>query len=113
MKQIQIEGTLPVCIKKMVGQTEVKLRNVVMRQVTSIEYLQAQALMEPGQFISIADLASMTKLVDEAGNEHEITYDMLGHSSSANLKYLEDKRTELIAKEAAASSSEEQESSEI
>ncbi len=37
---------------------------------------------------------------------------MLGHSSRANLKYLDELRNQLDAKEAAESSSDEQESSE-
>ena len=43
----------------------------------------------------------MTKLVDEDGKEHEITYEMLGHSSKFNLDYLNEKMIELKAKEAA------------
>lgn len=107
----QIEGTLPKSLKKLVGQSDVKSRNVVMRQPTAIEYLEAQAKIGVGQFVHIADLASMTKLVDDEGNEHEITYDMLGYSSRANLKYLEGLRDALDAKEAAESSEQEQESS--
>lgn len=112
MDQVQVEGTLPVALKKLVGQTDIKSRKVVMRQMTAIEYLQAQASIEVGQFIGIADLAAMTKLIDAEGNEHEISYDMLGHSSRANLNYLTDLRATLDAKEAAESSLPEQESSE-
>ncbi|MFA3089862.1 MULTISPECIES: hypothetical protein [Acinetobacter] len=108
----QIEGTLPKALKKLVGQTDIKSRNIVMRQPTAIEYLEAQTKIGVGQFVHIADLAAMTKLVDDEGIEHEITYDMLGHSSRANLKYLEGLRDALDAKEAAESSEQEQESSE-
>lgn len=112
MDQIQVEGTLPVALKKLVGQTDIKSRKIVMRQPTSIEYLLAQSTLKAGEFIDIADLAAMTKLIDNDGNEQEITYDMLGHSSRINLDYLRSKRDELDAKEAAASSLPEQESSE-
>ncbi|HAI54061.1 MAG TPA: hypothetical protein DCM16_04895 [Acinetobacter nosocomialis] len=112
MEQLEIEGTLPVPLKKLVGQTDVKSRKIVMRQMTAIEYIQAQASMQPDQYIAIADLSAMTKLIDDQGTEHEITYDMLGYSSRANLKYLTDLRDKLDAKEAAESSSQEQESSE-
>ncbi|MCL9676969.1 hypothetical protein L2096_12145 [Acinetobacter sp. ACZLY 512] len=101
---IQIEGTLPVALKKLDGQTEIKSKKIIMRQMTAIEYLQRQAAIKEGQFIAIADLAIMTRLIDADGNEHEITYDMLGYSSRANLDYLSDKRVELDAKEAAESS---------
>ncbi|ENW11176.1 hypothetical protein BFR69_00695 [Acinetobacter pittii] len=112
MKQIKIEGLLPVPLKKLVGQTDIKSQKVVMRQLTAIEYLESQASIEAGHFVAIADLASMTKLIDDDGDEHEITYEMLGHSSRANLKYLDELRNQLDAKEAAESSSDEQESSE-
>ncbi|WP_151730358.1 hypothetical protein [Acinetobacter junii] len=108
MDQIEVEGTLPVALKKMVGQTVVISKEIVMRQPSAIEYLQAQASISSGDFIAIADLAAMTKLVDDKGNEHDITYDMLGHSSRSNLDYLINKRAELDAKEAAESSSNEQ-----
>ena len=101
---IQVVGTLPVALKKLDGQTEIKSKQIVMRQMTAIEYLQGQTSIKEGQFIAIADLAAMTKLVDANGTEHEITYDMLGHSSRSNLDYLNAKRVELDAKEAAESS---------
>ena len=99
---IQVEGTLPVALKALDGQTEIKSKKIVMRQMTAIEYMQSQAEIEAGQYIGIADLAAMTKLVDEDGKEHKITYDMLGHSSRSNLDYLNDKLAELQVKEAAA-----------
>lgn len=98
---IQIEGILPVAIKALDGQTEIKSKNIVMRQMTAEEYLNAQIEVKEGQFIDICDLIAMTKLVDEHGNEHLISYDMLAKSSRANLKYLRDKRDELEAKEQA------------
>ena len=102
MMQIQVEGTLPVALKALDGQTEIKSKNIVMRQLTAIEYIQSQTDIEAGQYLAIADLAAMTKLVDEHGKEHAITYAMLGHSSKSNLDYLNDKLKELKAKEAAA-----------
>lgn len=99
---MQVEGTLPVALKALDGQTEIKSKNVIMRQLTAIEYIQSQANTEADHYISIADLAAMTKLVDADGKEHAITYDMLGHSSRSNLEYLNEKLVELKAKEAAA-----------
>ena len=99
---MQVEGILPVALKALDGQTEIKSKKVVMRQMTAIEYIQSQSDVEADQYIGIADLAAMTKLVDEDGKEHKITYDMLGHSSRSNLDYLVEKQAELKAKEAAA-----------
>ncbi|MFX6810316.1 hypothetical protein IC793_01100 [Acinetobacter seifertii] len=111
--QVEVDGTLPVPLKKLVGQTDIKSRKVVMRQMTAIEYLQAQASMSPDQYVAIADLSVMTKLIDDQGTEHEITYDMLAFSSRLNLKYLSDLRDQLDAKEEAGSSLPEQELSEV
>lgn len=98
---IKIEGTLPVAIKALDGQTEIKSKNIVMRQMTAEEYLNAQAETEAGQYLDISELTSMTKLVDEHAVEHSISYDMLAKSSKSNLKYLREKRDELEAKELA------------
>lgn len=99
---MQVEGILPVALKALDGQTEIKSKKIVMRQMTAIEYIQSQADVEADQYIGIADLVAMTKLIDEDGKEHKITYDMLGHSSRSNLDYLVEKQAELKAKEAAA-----------
>lgn len=99
---MQVEGTLPVALLALDGQTQIDSKKVVMRQLTAIEYMQAQADTKEGQWVNIADLAAMTKLVDEDGNEHPISYDMLGNSSRSNLDYLNGKLVELKAKEAAA-----------
>ena len=98
---IQVEGTLPVALKALDGQTEIKSKKIVMRQLTAIEYIQSQANIEGEQYLAIADLAAMTRLVDEHGKEHAITYAMLGHSSKSNLDYLNEKLEDLKAKEKA------------
>ena len=99
---MQVEGTLPVALLALDGQTQIDSKKVVMRQLTAIEYIQSQVDIEADQYISIADLATMTKLVDADGKEHAISYDMLGNSSRSNLDYLNGKLAELKAKEIAA-----------
>ena len=99
---MQVEGTLPVALLALDGQTQINSKKVVMRQLTAIEYIQSQVDIEADQYISIADLATMTKLVDADGKEHAISYDMLGNSSRSNLDYLNGKLAELKAKEIAA-----------
>ncbi|MEG2263002.1 MAG: hypothetical protein RSC68_01360 [Acinetobacter sp.] len=103
MEKVFVTGTLPVALIKLDGQTTIKSKEIVMTQLTAIEFLQSQQTLLEGQFISIGDLATMTKLVDENGNEHDITYDMLGNSSKSNLDYLNSKKVELEAKEKAES----------
>ena len=80
-----ITSGLPVALKLVDGQTELKLKKVVIHQMTAIEYVESQAKLEPGCYIGIADIAAMTKLISEDGEEYEISYNMLGHSSRSNL----------------------------
>lgn len=103
MDGLKINGTLPVTLTVLDGQTTIKSKKVIMQQMTAIEYLQAQASLDAGQFIVISDLAAMTKLIDNDGKEHALTYDMLGNSSRANLDYLNDLKAQLDAKERAES----------
>lgn len=98
---IRIDGTLPVAVIVLEGQTEIKSKEVVMSQLTAIEYLQSQANLEAGQFINIADLAAMTKLVAPDGNEYPLSYEIIGNSSRANLEYLNSLKNSLDVKEAA------------
>ncbi|OTG87700.1 hypothetical protein B9T31_04170 [Acinetobacter sp. ANC 4558] len=103
MDRIYVEGELPVALKLIVGQTEHAIKKVMMRQMTAIEYVQSQAALEPDCYIGIADVAAMTKLIDEDNHEHIITYDMLGNSSRSNLDYLNKLKNQLEAKEKAES----------
>ncbi|MEQ1412248.1 hypothetical protein [Acinetobacter indicus] len=109
MQRTQIEGTLPIAINLVVQQTPVKLKKVIMTQMTAIESIEA---VQPGEYIAISELAYMTKLVDDEGNQHQMKYIDLGHSSRKNLAYLQDLRDKLDAKEEAENSETEQASSE-
>ncbi len=100
---VHIEGELPVAIKLTVGQEHLSLKKVIMTQMTAVEFLEAQVKILPGQYIAIGDLASMTKLIDEKGNAHQMTYEMLATSSKSNLKKLEELKDSLEAKEQAES----------
>ena len=77
MDRLEIEGELPVALKLVDGQTELKLKKVVMHQMTAIEYVESQAKLEPVCYIGIADIAAMTKLISEDGEEYEIQSDHL------------------------------------
>jgi hypothetical protein len=109
MQRTQIEGELPIAIYLVVEQTPMKLKKVVMTQMTAIESIEA---VNPGEYISISELAYMTKLVDEQGNHHQMKYIDLGHSSRKNLTYLQELRDKLDAKEIAENSETESDSSE-
>lgn len=108
----QIPGELPIAIHLVVEQQHLKLKKVVMTQLSAIESIHAQAKLLEGQYITIGELASMTKLQDDHGNEYPLTYDLLGHSSRKNFDYLKELRDQLDAKEIAENSETEQNSSE-
>ena len=69
MDRLEIEGELPVALKLVDGQTELKLKKVVMHQMTAIEYVESQAKLEPGCYTGIADMPAMTKLIREEGKK--------------------------------------------
>jgi len=100
---IKVEGTLPVAITLLVGQKTVKTKQVVMRQLTVGEYLAQQATLTEGAYLAPAELAAMTKLVDEDAVEHQLTYEALINSSKSNYDKLSLLKAQLEAKEAAAS----------
>ena len=100
---MEMIGTLPVALKKLVGQTEVKSKKVSMKAMTAIEYVEAQAKAQPNQYLVLVDLANMTYLIDDDGKAHDITYEMLAHSSRSNLEYLQILKQDLDAKEQAES----------
>ena len=100
---IKVEGTLPVAITLLVGQKTIKTKQVVMRQLTVGEFMEHQASLKAGTFIAPAELAAMTKLVDEDAVEHQLTYDTLINTSKSNYDKLSLLKLELEAKEAAES----------
>lgn len=104
MERTKIEGTLPVAIHLVVEQQPLKLKKVVMTQLSGIDSIQAQIALNEGQYIPIGELAFMTSLVDAEGKEHKLTYEALGHSSRMNYDYLKELRDQLDAKEKAENS---------
>lgn len=105
MQRTQIEGTLPIAIALVHQQETLKLKKVVMTQMTTVESIEA---VKPGEYISIAELAFMTKLVDDEGQLHDLKYVDLAHTSRQNKVYLESLRDQLDAKELAENSETEQ-----
>ena len=98
---IFVEGTFPVAIKVLDGQTEHKIKNFKIRSLTVEESLEIQIAMTGSKFIGVAELCGATDLIDTDGKSHALEYDALMQSSSQNLRYLENKRAELDVKESA------------
>ena len=97
-----VEGTFPVAIKVLNGQTELKLKKFKLHAITLEEALAAQQGLKGDQYGGVAELCAATELLDDEGNPYELLYDSLMKSSSQNFKELEAKKIILDAKEAAA-----------
>ena len=100
---IVINGTLPVAMTVLDGQTSLKIKSVVMSALTVSDALNAQASLRPDQYTGVAELCTQTKLLDENSNEYPLEYDALLASSKQNLDYLSNLKAELDAKERAES----------
>lgn len=105
---MKIFDTLPVAMTALDGQKVIKSKEVVMSQLTVGEYFDSQKNMTDGQYVAIAELAIMTKLLDEEGKEYPITYEMLSSTSRQNFDALTALRGKLDAKEQAESEKSEQ-----
>ncbi|MDS7929626.1 hypothetical protein RMB13_09060 [Acinetobacter sp. V102_4] len=103
MEKISIDGDLPVPIKILVDEEQIKCGKFVMSSMTAIEYVQVQAKITGLHYISISDVVAMTKLVDDEGHHHELTYVDLAEGSHFNLIHLTETKAELEAKVKAAS----------
>lgn len=102
MEKISIEDNLPVAITVLNGDTEIKCSKFIMSSMTAVEYVQAQANTKAGQYLSILDVVSMTKVIDDAGTEYELDYEQIGDGSHFNLIRLNEAKAELEAKVKAA-----------
>lgn len=100
---MQITGTLPIALTILKDDEAVKLKSVVMRPLTVGTALDAQAKLGEKDYVVIAEYAQMTKLVDETGTEHDISYALLRDTSKQNFDYLTTLKADLDAKEAAES----------
>lgn len=100
---IFVEGTLPIAIKLLNGQTELKLKKFEMSAITVQQALNLHQTLKPDQYTGIAEMCEQIKLIDEDGNRYELAYEALVSSSNQNLKYIQDKKNELDVKEQAES----------
>ena len=98
---IFVEGTFPVAIKDLDGQTEHKIKDFKLRSLTVEESLEIQVASSESKYIGVAELCAATDLIDANGKSHTLEYDALMQSSSQNLRSLEKKRTVLDVKESA------------
>lgn len=102
---MQVTGKLPVPITVLVGQKTVKCRDVIVKQITVAQSLEAQSQLKANQYVLLSEIAAMTTLVDEQNAHHQLTYDALASTSRQNLHALQSLVVEVDAKELAESMS--------
>lgn len=100
---IFVEGTLPISIKGLNGQPNLKLKKFLMKPMTVQQALDLQSKLKPDQYIAIAEICEQVEMIDDGGQSCPLTYEALMSSSSQNLNYLTTKKAELDAKEQAES----------
>lgn len=99
--ELFVEGEFPVAIKVLDGQTEHKIKKFKLRSLTVEESLDIQTAAVGKKYIGVVELCGATDLIDADGNIHALEYDAFINSSSQNVRYLENKKFELDAKESA------------
>lgn len=92
MERIFVDGNLPVAIELKQAKKTIKCTKYVMSSLTALEYVEAQAKITGLQYIAISDIVAMIKLVDEAGNQYEPTYEDIAQTSSFNLIHFNEKK---------------------
>ncbi|MCH7339924.1 hypothetical protein [Acinetobacter higginsii] len=88
--RLSVSGLLPVAMTVLVANKAVKCKSVELTDVTTGELFEARKQAKENEFIAIAEFVAKAKLLDDKGNQHAVTYEMLRDMSSANFKKLED-----------------------
>ncbi|MDA3509395.1 hypothetical protein [Acinetobacter junii] len=96
--KLSVVGGLTVAITVLVNNKPIKCSKVELSDLSTGELFDARARAKEGEYLSLHELAAKTKLIDENDVQHEITYEMLRDTSSANFKKLEELDFDLQAK---------------
>lgn len=96
--RLSVIGALAVAMTVLVKDEAVKCKSVELSDLSTGELFDARARAKEGEYLSLHELAAKTKLIDENDVQHELTYEMLRDTSSANFKKLEELDFDLQAK---------------
>jgi len=96
--KLSVLGKLPVALTVLVEGKAVISKQVEFSDISTSELITARSSAQAGEYLQIHEYCAKAKLLDDQGNKHEIPYDVLAVSSSANLKKLEDLEYELLVK---------------
>ncbi|MFW1840053.1 hypothetical protein ACG9XS_16100 [Acinetobacter gyllenbergii] len=96
--KLSVIGLLPVAMTVLVANKAVKCKSIELSDLTTGELFEARKQTKEGEFIAISEFVAKAKLVDEKGNKHALTYEMVRDTSSANFKKMEELDYDLQAK---------------
>ncbi|ENW79777.1 hypothetical protein F909_02880 [Acinetobacter sp. ANC 3929] len=102
--EICIVDTLPVALTVMVKGKPISSKKIEFADINSSDLLKARSKAVAGDFLQILEYCAKIKLIDEKGNKHDVPYDVLAFTTSANLKKLEELDFDLLVKLQAESS---------
>ncbi|WP_312105087.1 hypothetical protein [Acinetobacter venetianus] len=88
--KLSVIGALTVAMTVLVKDKAIKCSKVEVSDLSTGELFNVRALAKEGEYLSLHELAAKTKLIDDTGCHHPITYEMLRDTSSANFKKLEE-----------------------
>lgn len=98
MKGLYFKGTLACAIAVVVADQSKQCKEFVLSDISTGELFEARQRAKEGEFWSLHELCAKTKLVDDEGNHHNLSYEALRSTSSANYKKLEEAELKLAEK---------------
>lgn len=96
--KLHIKGMLACAIAVVVADQAKKCKEFVLSDISTGELFDARQQAKEGEFWALHELCAKVKLVDEDGHHHQLTYDALRSTSSANYKKLEEAEAKLAEK---------------
>jgi len=102
--KLSIVSTLPVALTVLVKGKPVCSKEIEFSDIDASELLKARMDAVTGDFLQIHEYCAKIKLIDSKGTKHDVPYDVLAFTSSANLKKFEELDYDLLAKLQAESS---------
>ncbi|MEG2446779.1 MAG: hypothetical protein RSA22_04030 [Acinetobacter sp.] len=88
--KLSVIGSLAVAMTVLVKDKAVQCKSIELSDLTTGEMFAIRQRAKDGEFWAVHELAAKTQLVDDNGNKHTMTYEMLRDTSSTNFKKLEE-----------------------
>ena len=88
--RLSIVGSLVVAMTVLVKDEAVKCKSIELSDVSTGDLFAARTKASEGEYLSLHEFVAKAQLIDDKGNKHPVTYEMLRDTSSANFKKLEE-----------------------